>query len=215
MATYASDYEARERLCEYGRRLYDKGLVVATAGNLSCRVEGDAIWTTPTGVCKGFMTPDMLVKLDLEGNILSKGAYKPSSETKMHLTVYRENPAVQGVVHAHPVYASAFSILGVDLTSPLLVESLLFGEVIPTAPFGLPASAQLAECVKPFCKKYWGALLANHGAIAWGTTLEGAFYNMEMLENYCQIVAVAKGLGEMKPIEGDNLAQLKKMFGYC
>lgn len=210
---YASDYEGKRRICEYGRRMYDHGLVVGTAGNISCRVSDNAIWTTPTGVCKGYMTPDMLVKMDLHGNILEKGALKPSSETKMHLTVYRENPEVQGVVHAHPVYASAFAVIGQDLTAPVLVESMLIGERIPVAPYAMPGTAELANAVAPYCQKYWGCLLANHGAITWGKSIEEAFFNMEMLENYCQILAVAKSVGTPSVLAPGNVEKLKVMLG--
>ena len=97
---YISDAQAKQIILEVGRRMYLGGFVAANDGNISCKVGDNEIWATPTGVSKGFMTEDMLVKLDLDGNVL-EGTHKPSSEIKMHLRVFKENPKVQGVVHAH------------------------------------------------------------------------------------------------------------------
>ena len=107
MTDYVSDAQARSLILDVGRRLYHSGFVASNDGNITCKVGDNAIWATPTGVSKGFMTEEMLVKMDLDGNIL-EGTYKPSSEIKMHLRVFKENPQVQGVVHAHPLTATAF-----------------------------------------------------------------------------------------------------------
>ena len=103
---YMTDFEAKKAILDIGKRMYDKGFVASNDGNISCKVGTNTIWTTPTGVSKGFMTQDMMVKMDLNGNILM-GRYKPSSEVKMHLRVYRENPDVQAVTHAHPPVATS------------------------------------------------------------------------------------------------------------
>ena len=111
---YISDAQAKQMILEVGRRMYQGGFVAANDGNISCKVGDNEIWATPTGVSKGFMTEDMLVKLDLDGNVL-EGTHKPSSEIKMHLRVFKENPKVQGVVHAHPLTATAFACAGISL----------------------------------------------------------------------------------------------------
>ena len=110
-STYPTDAEAKAQIIEAGLRIYQRGLVAANDGNLSVRVGENALWVTPTGVSKGFMTEDMLVKLDLDGNVLA-GTSKASSETKMHLRIYQENPDVRAVVHAHPPAATAFAAAG-------------------------------------------------------------------------------------------------------
>ena len=114
-AEYLNDYEAKHQILEVGRRMYEKGFVASNDGNISCRVSETELWTTPTGVSKGFMTEEMLVKVDLDGNLLS-GERKPSSEIRMHLRVYRENPQVKSVVHAHPPVATSFAIAGISLS---------------------------------------------------------------------------------------------------
>lgn len=121
---YISDAQAKQMILEVGRRMYQGGFVAANDGNISCKVGDNEIWATPTGVSKGFMTEDMLVKLDLDGNVL-EGTHKPSSEVKMHLRVFKENPKVQGVVHAHPLTATAFACAGISLEEPVLMEGVL------------------------------------------------------------------------------------------
>ena len=108
---YPSDAQAKAEILDAGRKIYQRGLVAANDGNLSVRVGDNALWVTPTGVSKGAMTEDMLVKLSLDGTVL-EGTRKPSSETKMHLRIYQENPAVRAVVHAHPPAATAFAAAG-------------------------------------------------------------------------------------------------------
>ena len=107
-APYPTDAQAKAEILAAGLKIYQRGLVAANDGNLSVRVGDNALWVTPTGVSKGSMTEDMLVKLDLDGNRL-EGTRKPSSETKMHLRIYKENPDVRAVVHAHPPAATAFA----------------------------------------------------------------------------------------------------------
>ena len=97
----------KEDIVEVGRRIYNLGFVAANDGNISVRVGDDEILTTPTGVSKGFMTPDMIIRVDMAGNKL-EGELKPSSELKLHLEVYKQRPDVRAVLHAHPPVATAF-----------------------------------------------------------------------------------------------------------
>lgn len=121
---YPSDAQAKAEILDAGRKIYQRGLVAANDGNLSVRVGDNALWVTPTGVSKGAMTEDMLVKLSLDGTVL-EGTRKPSSETKMHLRIYQENPAVRAVVHAHPPAATAFAAAGLPLDRPVLQEAVV------------------------------------------------------------------------------------------
>src|SRR5664280_1315259 len=115
MPNFPTAYEASDLIVEIGKRMYNKNLVASNDGNISCKISPDIIITTPTGVSKGFMEPDMMVKMSLDGRILPGGEYKPSSEVKMHLRVYKENPEVMAVAHAHPPVATSFSIAGIGL----------------------------------------------------------------------------------------------------
>lgn len=188
---YCTDAQAKKLILDVGRRMYERNFVAANDGNVSCRVGESRIWITPTGVSKGYMTEDMLVCVDLNGTIL-EGGCKPSSESKMHLRVYRENPDVYGVVHAHPVVATSFSIARTPLDVSLMTEGVVGLGVIPVAEYATAGSQGVPDSIAPFCRDYNGALLANHGAITWGVDVLQAYYRMETLECCANIM---KNLG--------------------
>ena len=146
---YPSDAQAKAEILDAGRKIYQRGLVAANDGNLSVRVGDNALWVTPTGVSKGAMTEDMLVKLSLDGTVL-EGTRKPSSETKMHLRIYQENPAVRAVVHAHPPAATAFAAAGLPLDRPVLQEAVVQLGTVPVAPFALPSTSQVPDSLRPY-----------------------------------------------------------------
>ncbi|CAM3391686.1 class II aldolase/adducin family protein [Cytobacillus oceanisediminis] len=181
--TYISDKEAKELICEIGRRVYNKNFVAANDGNISIRTGDNEIWTTPTGVSKGFMEPDMMVKMDLSGNVL-EGTNKPSSEVKMHLRVYQENPESTAVVHAHPPVATSFAIAGIALDKPVSPEAIVLLGKVPVAPYATPGTQEVPDSIAPYCKDYNAVLLANHGALTWGRNITEAYFRMESLEHY-------------------------------
>ena len=129
---YVSDAEARKVIVAVGKRMYEKNYVVSNDGNLSVRVGDNALWCTPTGVCKYDLTEDMLLLVDMEGRVL-EGSLRPSSELKMHLRVYRENPQVLAAVHAHPPIATAFACERKELAEPVLAEAVLKLGKVPLA----------------------------------------------------------------------------------
>ncbi len=178
--------EARDIILDIGRRMYTKGFVAANDGNISVRVGENEVWATPTGVSKGFMTEDMLVKLDLNGNIL-KGERKPSSEIKMHLRAYRENAALNAVCHAHPPIATAYAAAGRSIGTNALAESVLFLGTIPVAPYAELGTDAVADSIAPYVLTHPGVLLANHGLTTWAEEPYEAFYRMESIEHVAQI----------------------------
>lgn len=184
---YYSDFEAKKLICDIGKRIYNKNFVAANDGNISVKVGPNTIWTTPTGVSKGFMTPDMMVKLDLSGKILS-GKSKPSSEVKMHLRVYKESPETNAVVHAHPPTATSFAIAGISLDKPISPEAVVLLGRVPLADYATPGTEEVPDSIAPFCKDYHAVLLANHGALTWGRDLIEAYFRMESLEHYALMV---------------------------
>ncbi|MBE6961681.1 MAG: class II aldolase/adducin family protein [Ruminococcaceae bacterium] len=191
MQVYVTDTEAKRLILDIGRRLYERQYVAANDGNISVRVSENRIWVTPAGVSKGYMTENMLVCMDLEGNVRF-GTAKPSSETGMHLRLYRENPAIRAVVHAHPVTATSFAVARVPLDTALMTESVLGLGVVPVTEYAVTGSPEIAESVVPFCRDYNAVLLANHGALTWGADAMQAYYRMETLE--C-CASVMKNLG--------------------
>lgn len=194
MTAYPTDAQAKADILAAGRKIYQRGLVAANDGNLSVRVGENALWVTPTGVCKGDMTEDMLVKITLDGALL-EGTRKPSSETKMHLRIYRENPDVRAVVHAHPPAATAFAAAGIPLDRPVLQEAVVQLGTVPVAPFALPGSQGVADSVAPFCREYRALLLEYHGAVTWGESMEQAHYRLECLEQVATVTLHLRALG--------------------
>ncbi|HEY8529929.1 MAG TPA: class II aldolase/adducin family protein [Paenibacillaceae bacterium] len=213
---YLSDFEAKKWIIEIGRRMYAKNFVAANDGNISVRTGPNAIWATPTGVSKGFMTPDMLVKLDLNGKVLS-GKNRPSSEIKMHLRVYKENPEVRAVVHAHPVVATSYAIAGISLERALSSEAVVLLGKVPVAPYATPGTEEVAESIAPYCRDYNAVLLANHGALTWGRDPLEAYFRMESLEHYALMSLytgeVLKKVNELSCSQVSNLLEIRERLG--
>lgn len=184
---YMTKEQAKKQIIEIGRRMYDKGYVVANDGNISCRIGENEILATPTLVSKGFMTAEMLAVVDLDGTILEQGAYRPSSEIKMHLRVYKENPEVLAVTHAHPPVATSFAVAGIALDHALTAESVVNLGPVPVAHYANPGSTEVPDSIVPYCKTCNAVLLANHGVLTWGKTLEESYFRLESVEYYAKI----------------------------
>lgn len=203
-------FDARQALCEYGRRLWQRGTVAANDGNLSVRIGEDRLLATPTGVSKGFMAPGDLILTDLDGTVV-QGERKPSSELKMHLEVYRLRPDVQAVVHAHPPVATAFALAGVPLDQCLLPESVLTMGAIPIAPYATPSTDEIPASIRGYITKADAVLLANHGAVVWADSLEAAYYRMETLEHTATITYHALALGGPRPLDAQQVDKLRQV----
>ena len=186
--TYPTDDEAKKMIVEIGRRMYTKNFVAANDGNISCKVAEDIIWTTPTGVSKGFMSEDQMVKMRLDGVVLSQGERGPSSEVKMHLRIYHENPEAMGVCHAHPPISTSFAIAGLSLDQAIYPEALVNLGTVPCVHYEAPGSQGIPDSIAPYAKDYNALLLANHGAVAWGPTLMDAWYRLESTEHYAMVI---------------------------
>src|SRR5262245_20478085 len=132
---HTSEEALRADIVEVGRRLHDRGYVASNDGNISVRLPGDLLLTTPKSVSKGFMTPDMMVVTDMSGRKV-KGDRDPSTELLMHLAVYRRRPDLQAVVHAHPPVATGFAVAGIPLDRAVLAEVVTTLGCIPIAEYG-------------------------------------------------------------------------------
>lgn len=192
MATYPSQEAAAKEILKVGRKLERHEYVVANDGNISVRIGPDEVLATPTGVSKGEMKKKMLSVLSLDGAVLQEGTVPVSSEVKMHLRVYRENPELRAVVHAHPVTATSFAAAGIPLDESILTEALMAVGSIPVAHYALPGSQDVPDSIAPFCTTYNGALLANHGVITWADSLQTAWFRMQWVECYAQVTLITK-----------------------
>ena len=178
--------------------MYARGYTASNDGNISVRLDADRLLMTPKSVCKGFMTPDMMCITDLDGRKL-QGDRDPSSETLMHLEVYRQRPDVQAVVHAHPPTATGFAVAGIPLDRAVLAEVLTTLGSIPIAEYATPSTSELPDAVRKYIKAHDGMLLANHGALTVGADLFAAYYKMETIEHFAKISLVARTARSRKP----------------
>lgn len=205
-----SDFEIKREICEYGKRIYMNGFVAANDGNISVKVDDNTFWATPTGVSKGYMTPDMLVKVDAEGNVL-EGKLKPSSELKMHMRIYKERPDVNAVVHAHPPTATGFAIAGIPLDKYTMPEAVIFLGSVPLTPYGTPSTNEIPDAVSGYLQNYDAFLLENHGGLTVGADLNTAYFRMETMEFFAKVSLVAKLLGGEHELPCEQVNKLVEM----
>jgi len=203
----------KEDICQVGRLLYDRGYAVSNDGNISVRVAENEILITPSGVSKGRMTTDMMVRTDLEGNILEGDRY-PSSESKMHLMVFRKRPDVMSVVHAHPPVSTAFAIARRPLKERYLAEMVIGLGEVPVTEFAMLSTDEVPNSVEPFVMDHSAVLLANHGVLAWGPSLWSAFDRLEVVEQTARIYLHVDALGGVAEISVEQAQQLRSMAGF-
>ena len=202
-----SPFEIKKEICEVGHKLWAKGFVAANDGNISVKISENEYYCTPTGVSKGDLTPDMIIKVDKDGKKL-EGKLNPSSEIKMHMRVYRERPDVTAVVHAHPPVATAFTVADIDLDQYILPEAVLTIGNVPTCDYGTPSTMEIPDSLDPYLQQHDAFLLRNHGALTVGCTLQKAFFVMEEVEFNAVICKHAMDLGAVHEISNDQLKKL-------
>lgn len=209
--SYISEKEAKKAIIDIGQRMYIRGFVAANDGNISVRTSKNEVWATPTGVSKGYMKKRMLVKVDLDGNVL-EGTYKPSSELKMHLRAYRENEALRSVCHAHPPICTSFAVAGIPLDSPILAEAVITLGDVPIAPYAELGTEAVPNAIAPYCHTHNGVLLANHGVVTWAEEPYAAYYRLESMEHYAKILLITdKLLGNQQQLSDEQVERLIAM----
>lgn len=212
-----NECEIKKEMCEIGKRVYNRGMVAANDGNFSVKLNDNEFLCTPTGVSKGFMTPEYICKVDAQGKVIqaNKG-FRPSSEIKMHMRVYKERPDVKAVVHAHPLYATSFAIAGIPLTQPIMPEAVISLGCVPIAEYGTPSTEEIPDAVSKYLQYFDAVLLENHGALAYSDSLLNAYYKMESLEFYARLLYQSKMLGgpkELTPSQVERLYELRRKMG--
>ena len=212
-----SPFEIKKAICEVGHKLYEKGFVAANDGNISVKISDNEFLCTPTGVSKGFMTPEYICKVDRDGKVISANAgFKPSSEIKMHMRVYKERPDVKSVVHAHPMYATGFAIAGIPLTQPIMPEAVIALGCVPIAKYGTPSTEEIPDAVSEYLQYFDAVLLENHGALTYADSLLSAYHKMESVEFYAQLLYISKQLGgpkELNEAQVQRLYEIRRQFG--
>lgn len=200
----------KQEMLTIGKRVYDRGYVASNDGNISVRIDSNSILITPTGVSKGFMQSEDLLILDMNGNLM-EGKKKPSSESNMHIQIYKSRPEVNSVCHAHPPYATAFSVAGIPLDKMVLPESVIVLGAIPVVEYGTPSTNELYSSISKYISDYDALLLANHGALTVGNSLINAYHKMETLEHNAQIQFIARQLGKVRELDKKQVARLLRL----
>jgi len=212
----ANEWEVKRQICELGRRMYLQGFVAANDGNITYRLGEGRYLCTPTGVSKGFLSPEDIAVVDDEGNQI--GGTKPrTSEILLHLEIFHEMPEINAVAHAHPPHATAFAIAGVNVPSCILPEVEIWIGHVPIAEYDTPGSKQFAETILPHLRNKCNTiLLANHGAVACDKSLEQAYFHLETLDMYCKILLLSKQIGKVQQISRpkvEELMDIKRKMG--
>lgn len=191
--------DPREEMVQAINELYQLGLITATGGNLSVRIEGrEECWITPSQVHKGDLRPEMMIRIDLRGNVLGESALAPSSEWPMHTAIYRMRPDVRAIVHAHAPYATVLALARLPFL-PITAEAAFLREV-PVVPFIMPGTEELAEAVvKALGQRNQVCLLQNHGVVAVATSLRRACNILETVERTAQLIWCCYAVGR-KPV---------------
>ncbi|WP_287713494.1 class II aldolase/adducin family protein [Blautia sp.] len=204
--------ELREQICDVCHKMWQKGWVAANDGNVSVKIEDGTFLATPTGMSKSFITPEKLVHIDKEGNILeAEDCCRPSSEIKMHLRCYQEREDVGAVLHAHPPVATGFAVANKALDEYSMIETVIALGSVPVTPYGTPSTYEVPEAIAPYLGEHDAVLLQNHGALTVGADVITAYYRMETLELFAQISLNAHLLGGAKEISRENIDRLISM----
>src|SRR5437899_654833 len=209
-------HELKLKICDIGRRLWQRAYVDGNGGNIGIRVGEDVVLCTPTLVSKGFMKPEDMCLVDLEGNQLC-GDKKRTSEILMHLQIMKKQPRAVATVHCHPPYATGFAVAGVEPPTCMIPEFEVFSSVA-IAPYRTPGTPEMGKLVSDLVDKHNTILMANHGVVAWShNDVEDAYFKMEILEAYCRTVMVATQLGKpantMTPAQLQDLLKIKQSLG--
>ncbi len=209
-------HKIKQEICEIGDRLYKRGFAAANDGNISYRIGENEVLCSPTMICKGFMKPDDLCIVDMDGKQIA-GRRKATSEIKLHLAIMKSRSDIKSVVHCHPPHATAFGIAREAVPMCVLPEVEIFLGEVPIARYATPGSQEFADTILPFVQKSNVIILANHGTVSFGNTVEQAYWYTEILDAYCRMLMLAQSLGRINYFtepEAKALLDLKQKLGY-
>lgn len=200
---------SHQELIDAGRYLHQQGLLVAADGNISQRLSANEILITPSGINKSRLRTQDLAIVDLAGNILQGN---PSSERHMHLEIYRQVPQAQAIAHAHPIHAIALSLARPywkHLPVDALPEVIIAAGSIPVVPYARPGTTKMGEVLRSFLPEHRLMILARHGAVCWGESLNETIDGIERLEQICKILSISESLGGSTPLPAGELQAIK------
>lgn len=205
---YPSDSEAKKLIVAIGKKMSDANFVTANDGNLTIRVSDDAVWATPTGVNKGELTEELLIKVRIADGAVLEGSMRVTSEIFMHLNAYRTDDSLRSTAHAHPLHLTLLACAGIDLDLPSTPAAVCIAGRIPVIPYCCSGSRELAESIIPYVMDYHVVNLGNHGPLAWGKTPIEAWYRLENAEASARLALELLRLGRLRPLSCRQIGEL-------
>jgi L-fuculose-phosphate aldolase len=206
---YETEKELRRELVRFSKWISRLGFTPGTSGNLSARLDQHRLLVTPTGMSKYLLKAEDMVIVDLKGQLLA-GSRKVTSEVSMHLAVYHDRPDISAVIHSHPPIATAFACTGRALDEMLCQEAVMTLGVVPLAKYATTGTDEVAASLRPFIQDHEAILMANHGAVSYGTTLLEAFLKMETVEHLAHVALVVHQMGSAQPLHSDQIDHLRR-----
>lgn len=203
-------YALKKEIIKIGKLMYEKNFIASNDGNISVKINSDLFIVTPTQISKAFLTGNMLPTINLKGEVVN-GNTKPSSEIKMHLEVYKKRSDVNAVVHAHPVFATAFAANNIPLAVNILPEIIVTLGSVPVAPYATPSTDEVPQSISNYIVKTDALLLANHGVLTTGKDVWEAYFRLEQIEHYAKILFYARQIGSMNILSESDLNKLKEV----
>jgi len=202
----------REEIVRFGRSLFDRGLTAGSTGNISVRLD-DGWLLTPTNACLGTLDPARLAKLDWQGRSISGDA--PSKEAFLHRSLYEERQAAGAIVHLHSTHSAAVSCMGgldhANCLPPLTAYFVMKIGRLPLVPYYRPGDPALGDAIKGLAGKHSAVLLANHGPVVSGSSLEAAVYATEELEETAKLFLLLRNTATC-PLNNAQIEELKTVF---
>ena len=199
---------AKKNMVKYSNRIWQKEWVANHDGNLTYKLSKNRFLATPTSETKADLKEKDLIILDASGKKI-EGKGNPFSEVALHYAIYNSRPDINSVIHAHPPYASAWGITGLEPPPFAIAEMIVsLGEKVPLLPFYMPKSAEWVNSVSENAGLFNGLLLSANGALSYGSGLEQAYLRMELIEHWCKISSIANNIGTIKPLEDSCIKTL-------
>jgi ribulose-5-phosphate 4-epimerase/fuculose-1-phosphate aldolase len=204
--------DLREGMVKWGRSLFERGFTVGSSGNISVRC-GDGFLVTPTNSCMGFLDAARITKLDAGWNLVSGDT--PTKEVPLHRAFHEGRPQTGAVVHLHSTFATALSCLAdidpEDAIAPITPYVVMRVGRVPVLPYTMPGSADVAPLVRARAADHAAILLANHGPVVAGTSLESAVFAAEELEETAKLLILTRGL-DVRHLDSSQIAALNTRF---
>jgi len=199
----------REELCKYARKTVLNKLVVGPGGNISAKHEGK-MYLSPSGFALDEIEPEQWVEVDIASGEITDIGLRPSSEVLMHLYAYRANPGIGAIVHTHPPYCIAFTLVEQELPIMFPDQAALVGRTL-YVPYVLPTTDKLADAYVETVNQASTVLLGNHGLVATGRNLREAYYRTEVVEESAKIYLIAKAIREPKVLTPDEFEEIASL----